>query len=188
MVRFSVCVIVVMVMVGCSGEGAGSPTSPTPPTSTLTPASSPTVTFDVTYYTNHLTTDPDHFRLAIAPLGASGSGGGAFPTNPGARTPGSITWTGKLAPGRYTAMVELYSVDRLIDITFFSAAGSAPGGVERNSMRYKDSNSAPVNVYAYRPCGVTTTFTKRPDLAGLSGLTYVAFEFVVSTGSASPTC
>lgn len=180
---------------GCSGEStdsSASPTAPTSPTASTpsTPVSSPTVRVDVTYYTNHNSTDPDHWRLQIYAEGTppyARSVGGAYANNPAARTPGTITWTGPLAPGRYIAVVELYEPDRSIDIAFAAAPGSATGGVERNSLRFKESNSSPVNVYNYRPCGVTTTYTRRPDLAGFSLLHLLAFEFAVSA-SATATC
>jgi len=187
MIRLVATLIVVMVLSGCGGEGTGNPASPTSPSSP-TPVGAPTVRVDVTYYTNHTSTDPDHWHLRICPDVTPLAGcRGANASNPAARTPGTITWTGPLPAGRYTAMVEMWDVDRSIDIALGAASGSAPGGVERNSLRFRESNSAPVNVYAYRPCGVTTTYTKRPDLAGFSPLHYVTFEFVVSAG-ATATC
>jgi hypothetical protein len=159
--------------------------SPTAPTAPAAPAS-PTATIDVTYFTNDRTTDPDHFALRICQSGSRDCRN-ALSANPAAREPGSIKWTGALAPGTYTAMVELWYPDRSIDITFGSAPGSSSGGVVPSSLRFKESNTSPVNVYAYRPCGVTTSFTRRPDLA-LSNVAqmYVTFEFDVS--AASPKC
>lgn len=176
---------------GKSGVAPTAPTSNTPPAPPTAPAPPPsaTVRVDVIYYTNDRTTDPDHFSLSICPSGSKSNCRNTFTANPAARTPGSITWTGSLAPGTYTAMVELYFADRSIDIAFASVGGGSTGGVERNSIRFKESNTSAVNTYAYRPCGVTTSFTRRPDLPPVLALqTYVAFDLNVTAASAASTC
>jgi hypothetical protein len=176
---------------GCSSSS--SPTAPSAQApSTPSAVASPTVKVDVTYYTNDNTSDPDHFTLVVCPAGVQPSSGNCwrkFTANPALREPGTISWSGALAPGSYVAMVELYYADRLIDIAFSAAPGSAAGGVQRDSIRFNNSNTSSVNVYSYRPCGVMTTFRQRPDLPPLwQSQTYVAFNFSVSAGTTTPTC
>jgi hypothetical protein len=137
----------------------------------------PLVTVEVTYNCHPCADDPDNYEMHID----CADGGCAHRARPNnwLLEHNTMTFTGRLAPGRHNLEVIVGRVEQPLIIRFPPVAGANTGGVKPDSLRLVHSETPSVDVMTFRRCELVNTFRTRPSRYG----SYFEFDVVLGSGN-----